>query len=164
LRREALVGGPRTAEATDRVCRLPVSDETRESDAGCAAHDVDHFSVERHRFSRRVDPVDLVVPVPPIPQLLHRPKKIGRFDDFEAADGEDPIARDRTGLVEKGNSGRMIRREHLGHDHYRRPRSAATQSGVPRGCIGGFTAGSRGYSSYSRWRFAGILHRNSQHS
>jgi len=54
--------------------------------------------------------------MPPIPQLLHRPKQIGRFDNLEAADGEDPIACNRTGLVEKGNSGRMIRREHRGHD------------------------------------------------
>ena len=102
--------------------------------------------------------------MPPIPQLLHRPEKIGRFDNLETADGEDPIARDRTGLVEKGNSSRMIRREHLGHDHYRRPRLAATQPGEPLSCSGGFTAGSRGCSSYSRWRFAGFLSRKSQHS
>ena len=88
--------------------------------------------------------------MPPIPQLLHRPKQIGRFDNLEAADGEDPIARDRTGLVEKGNSGRMIGREYLGHDHYRRPRSAPIQPRVPRSCISGFTAGSRGCLSHSR--------------
>jgi len=44
---------------------------------------------------------------------------------------------------------RMIRWEHPGRDNHRRTRAVATQPHVPRGCIGGFTAGSRGFSSYS---------------